>query len=52
MDGGNYQKLPKEDLLDEPIIWITPVVLGGGAPLFGDFSFASPLYAEKCHHLP
>ncbi|NOI93360.1 MULTISPECIES: dihydrofolate reductase family protein [Vibrio] len=42
IDGGvTIQNFLKEDLVDELIISTLPVVLGGGAPLFGDL--VSPL---------
>jgi len=37
IDGGKtIQSFLKEDLIDELIITRIPVLLGGGAPLFGD----------------
>ncbi|MCW8328935.1 dihydrofolate reductase family protein [Photobacterium sp. SDRW27] len=42
IDGGiTIQNFLKQDLIDEMIITTIPVLLGGGAPLFGDL--ASPL---------
>ena len=39
IDGGvTIQRFLKEDLIDEMIITIIPMVLGGGVPLFGDLS--------------
>ena len=34
--GGTIRSFLKEDLIDEMIITTIPVLLGGGAPLFGD----------------
>ena len=37
IDGGKLiQSFLKEDLIDEMVITIIPVVLGGGIPLFGE----------------
>lgn len=37
IDGGNtIQGFLKEDLIDEMIITVFPIVLGGGSPLFSD----------------
>ena len=37
IDGGStIQSFLKEDLIDEMIITVLPVMLGGGSPLFGD----------------
>lgn len=36
--GGTIQSFLKEDLIDVIIISVIPVLLGGGAPLFGDLS--------------
>lgn len=39
IDGGKtIQSFLKEDLIDELILTTIPVLLGGGAPLFGDLS--------------
>ncbi|KAB0301227.1 dihydrofolate reductase [Vibrio fortis] len=45
IDGGvTIQNFLKEDLIDEMIITTIPVLLGGGAPLFGELK--SPLNFE------
>ncbi|MGF1761171.1 dihydrofolate reductase family protein [Photobacterium sagamiensis] len=45
IDGGvTIQNFLKEDLIDEMIITTMPVLLGGGAPLFGDLE--APLNFE------
>ena len=37
IDGGvTIQNFHKEDLIDEMVITRFPILLGGGAPLFGD----------------
>jgi len=37
IDGGvTVQSFLKEDLIDEMIITVIPILLGGGAPLFGE----------------
>jgi dihydrofolate reductase len=37
IDGGStIQSFLKEDLIDEMIITVLPILLGGGSPLFGD----------------
>lgn len=39
IDGGKViQSFLKEDLIDEMIITVIPVLLGGGVPLFGELS--------------
>lgn len=39
IDGGStIQSFLKEDLIDEMVITVIPVILGGGHPLFGDLS--------------
>ncbi|TFH05861.1 MAG: dihydrofolate reductase [Candidatus Thorarchaeota archaeon] len=39
IDGGiTVQSFLKEDLIDEMIITIIPILLGGGSPLFGELS--------------
>lgn len=41
IDGGNViQQFLKEDCIDEMIITTIPVLLGGGAPLFGELTQA------------
>tara|TARA_Y100000588_G_scaffold80181_1_gene84065 strand:+ start:255 stop:494 length:240 start_codon:yes stop_codon:yes gene_type:complete len=43
IDGGvTIQNFHKEDLIDEMVITRFPILLGGGAPLFGDL--AQPLH--------
>lgn len=45
IDGGlTIQNFLKEDLIDEIIITLIPILLGGGAPLFGELS--QPLLFE------
>lgn len=45
IDGGlTIQSFLKEDLIDEMIITIIPILLGGGAPLFGEL--AQPMLFE------
>ncbi len=39
VDGGSLiQGLLKEDLIDEMVITVIPILLGGGIPLFGELS--------------
>ena len=39
IDGGTtIQSFLKEDLIDEMIITVLPILLGGGSPLFGELS--------------
>ena len=39
IDGGvTIQSFLKEDLIDEMIITVIPILLGGGTPLFGELS--------------
>lgn len=45
IDGGTtIQNFLKEDLIDEMIVTVLPVLLGGGSPLFGDL--AEPMDLE------
>jgi dihydrofolate reductase len=48
IDGGStIQSFLKEDLIDEMIITVLPILLGGGSPLFKDLS--DPLSFELLH---
>ena len=39
IDGGvTVQNFLKEDLIDEMIITVLPILLGGGSPLFGELA--------------
>ena len=39
IDGGfTIQNFLKEDLIDEMIITVLPILLGGGTPLFGELA--------------
>ena len=39
IDGGvTVQSFLKEDLIDEMIITVIPILLGGGTPLFGELT--------------
>jgi dihydrofolate reductase len=45
IDGGSViQSFLKEDLIDEMIITVLPILLGGGSPLFGEL--AEPMHFE------
>ena len=48
IDGGTtIQTFLKEDLIDEMIITVTPILLGGGSPLFGELAEPMDLEHEK-----
>ena len=45
IDGGStIQSFLKEDLIDEMIVTVLPILLGGGSPLFGEL--AEPMHFE------